>query len=73
MKGIAPTNIKEKYKERDTRNVIFTELPIPMNISIFQDKVVFTPWEDKKISFLIYSKQLAESFRNYFNSIWNNK
>ncbi|MDP7521026.1 MAG: helix-turn-helix domain-containing protein, partial [Candidatus Pacearchaeota archaeon] len=70
VKGIAPSNIKHMFKGRNIKNILFLDVPIPMNISIFKNKVIFTPWEDKQVSFMIHSKQLAESFRNYFYSIW---
>tara|TARA_Y100000034_G_C6760139_1_gene338488 strand:+ start:52 stop:774 length:723 start_codon:yes stop_codon:yes gene_type:complete len=70
IKGIAPKNRKDKFKGRNIKNILFVDFPIPLNISIFNNKVIFTPWEDKKVSFLINSRQLAESFRQYFYSIW---
>jgi sugar-specific transcriptional regulator TrmB len=73
VKGIAPAAIKEKFKGRDTRNILFTDLPVLTNIFVFKDRVGMTPWQDKKICFLIHSKQLATEFRNYFYSIWNRK
>lgn len=71
VKGIVPIQVKPKYKDRDKTNVLFIDFPAPMNISIFNDKVFFTPWEDKKVSYLIHSRQLSQSFRQYFYSIWN--
>jgi sugar-specific transcriptional regulator TrmB len=71
VKGIAPSKIKDKFKGRDIKNLVFVDFLVLLNISVFRDKVVFTPWEDKQISFMIYSKQLAESFRQYFYSVWN--
>jgi hypothetical protein len=71
IKGIAPTSIRDKFEGRDHRGLLFIDLPIPLNITIFRNKVLFNPWEDKQISFLITSRQLADSFREYFYSIWN--
>jgi len=71
VKGLAPSKIKDKFEERDIKNIKFVDFPIPLNISVFRNKVIFTPWEDKQISFMMHSKQLAESFRQYFYSIWN--
>jgi hypothetical protein len=53
------------------RIVKYVDFPIPLNISIVNDKIMFTPWEDKQVSFLIHSRQLAESFRRYFYSIFD--
>jgi HTH-type transcriptional regulator, sugar sensing transcriptional regulator len=71
VRGIAPTAIKDKFKGRKIENVLFIDMPIPMNIGIINDKIMFTPWEDSEVSILINSKQLADSFRTYFNSVWN--
>jgi HTH-type transcriptional regulator, sugar sensing transcriptional regulator len=70
VRGIAPKSIKEKFKGRKIKNVLFVDFPVPLNISIINNKVIMTPWEDKQISFLISSRQLANSFRQYFDSIW---
>jgi len=48
----------------------FTDMPIPGNIDIANDKILFTCWGENVFSVLIYSKSLAESFRNYFNEMW---
>ena len=48
----------------------FTEMPIPGNIDITNDKVLFTCWGESIFSVLIHSKSLAENFRNYFNEMW---
>ncbi len=71
VKGVIPFEIKEQFKDRpDYKNLRFAKFPILTNISIFQDKILFTPWEDKPVSYLIHSKQLADSFRVYFYSVW---
>lgn len=70
-KGIVPTALKPLLKGRKMRTLLFVDFPISTNISICKDKVIFTPWEEQKISFLIKSRQLADSFRVYFYSIWN--
>ena len=71
-KGLAPTDLRDIIKKRKAE-LKFVEFPIPLNLSVFRDKVIMTPWEDKKVSFLIHSRQLAESYRTYFYSIWNQK
>jgi HTH-type transcriptional regulator, sugar sensing transcriptional regulator len=70
-KGVAPQDIKEKFIGRSLKNIKFIDYPVPMNISVFRDNVLMTPWESEQITFLIKSRQLAESFRIYFYSIWN--
>lgn len=70
VKGIFPKELEYSAKDRTIQTKV-VDFPIPLNISILNDKVVMTPWEDKQISFLIHSRQLAEQFRTLFYSIWN--
>jgi sugar-specific transcriptional regulator TrmB len=70
VKGIAPTTIIDKFQGRDTTQIAFVDYPVPMNIGVFRDAVILTPWEDGQVSYLIRSRQLAESFRRYFYSVW---
>lgn len=73
VKGVVPSYLKEEFLRsgRKDKNVKFLDFPIPLNMSVFKDRVIFTPWQDKEISFLVYSRQLADSFREYFYSIYN--
>ena len=71
VKGIVPEKAREKYEGRKLENILFTDKPVLTNIGVFRDKVIMTPWEDGKNSFLVHSRQLAESFRVYFYSIYN--
>ncbi len=72
-KGIASAERRFKFVRYrgEVSDVLFVNFPTLQNISIFRNRVVMTPWEDKQVSFLITSPQLAESFRTYFYSIWN--
>ena len=70
-RGIIPSNIKDKYMGRDTKTLLFVNFPVPTNISIFQDYIIFISAEEEIIAFLIHSRQLVESFRMYFYSIWD--
>lgn len=73
VRGIIPNNkeILEMLKDRDQKGLLVVDFPTPENVSVMNDQVLFTPWEDKQVSFLIHSRQLAEGFRRYFYSIWN--
>jgi sugar-specific transcriptional regulator TrmB len=73
VKGLIPMKLKNLMLTGNTRHRIvkYVNFPIPLNISIVNDKIMFTPWEDKQVSFLIHSRQLAESFRRYFYSIFD--
>ena len=75
VKGLAPKRLKETINKVpwSKKCIKLIDFPIPTNISICKNKVAFTPWEDQEVAFLINSRQLAESFREYFYSIWNKK
>ncbi len=74
VKGLAPREIKkflftEKWQKKSIK---FADFPIPVNISIFRNKIAFTPWEKVPICFLVHSQPLVDSFKHYFYSIWDN-
>lgn len=71
VKGISPETIRNKYTDRDLTKVLFVNFPTLNGISIINDKVLMHPFDNGEISFLIQSKQIAESFRSHFYSIWN--
>jgi len=70
--GLSPELYREQVsKARWTKGKVkFVNFPIPTNISICNDKIAFTPWDDGEVCFLIKSKQLSDSFKAYFNVIW---
>jgi len=72
VKGIAERPLEKYLVGRPLLNYKLVDFPILQNISIFRDKVIFTPFEQRTVSFLIRSQQLAESFRKYFHTIWDN-
>jgi sugar-specific transcriptional regulator TrmB len=71
VKGLIPENIRGLVGKRPYSKICYVDFPIPLNISICGDKVLFTPWEDEEVTYIVYSRQLADSFRNYFNSIFD--
>jgi len=71
VRGISPESIRNKYEGRNMENFVFVNYPIPLNCAVCNEIIMFTPWEDKKISFLIHSKQLSNQYRELFYSIWN--
>jgi len=70
-RGIVPSELKEQFRDRDQKTLLYVDFPVPTNLSIFRNKIIMTPFEDKMVCFLVHSRQLAESFRQYFYSIWN--
>lgn len=71
--GIAPRTYQEVFRAHDWphHNIVYVDIPTLHNLSICNDKVIFTPWDQQKISFLVSSKPLADDMRRYFFSIWN--
>ena len=71
VKGIARSVLKKRLTRRRAGSVVFVDFPIIQNVSVFQNKVIMTPWDERQVSFLATSSQLAENFRQYFYSVWN--
>jgi len=74
VKGIALTKLRHLFEDRVKRGFMqmkYSEQPIPPNMSICNDNVALFNWGEKPVAYLIYSKQLAEKYRNFFYSIWD--
>ena len=72
IKGIASKDMIPYLKKRPKfLNMRYTSLPFPENMSIVENNVFIVSWEEKPVSFLIKSKQIADSYRRLFNQIWN--
>lgn len=73
LKGIAHVDARPYFiqNKRDLSNILFVDFPVLKNASVCGNKVIFTPWEDAQIAFMITSRQLAENLREHFYSIWN--
>jgi sugar-specific transcriptional regulator TrmB len=44
----------------------------PSTTFIYTDKIAIIIWKENPIGILIHSKEVAESYRYYFESLWNN-
>jgi sugar-specific transcriptional regulator TrmB len=74
VRGIA--NIKYKkstYIKKTKFKMKYINFPIPGNIDIHEDKVLFTSFKDKPLATLIMSRDIANKFKEYFYSIWGDK
>ena len=71
-RGICNKYYKTSWFAKKTNYLImrFTDMPIPGNIDITNDKVLFTCWGESIFSVLIHSKSLADNLKNYFNEMW---
>lgn len=62
---------KDREKEKFTEVKYMPKGYIsPAAIDIFQDYVYIFLWEEKPFVFMIKNKQIAESFKAYFNLLW---
>ena len=48
----------------------FISQKTPAGINIHEDKVAIIVWKKKPYGFLITSKEVNESFREYFKVLW---
>src|SRR3989344_5665803 len=71
-RGICNRYYKNSWFAKKTNHLTmkFTDIPIPGNIDIANDKILFVSWGESIFSVLIYSKSLADYLRFYFNEMW---
>ena len=73
VSGIANKEYKESWfaKKHKFLNLRFVDFPIPGNIDIIGDMVLFVSWKPNPMGVLIHSKSIADNLREYFNEVWN--
>lgn len=69
-KGIAPKKLKHLFEKRHYLKMKYTDMPVPSNTGICNDKLALISWGEKPRGVLIQSKQIAEKQREFFNSLW---
>jgi len=72
QRGIATLDFKQsKHYAEIPRGVKmkFVDFPLPATMDICKDKLLIISWENVT-GILISSKEIAERFLNYFDSIW---
>ena len=74
-KGIFNKEYEKLFRQRNGSKIVakFTEHPIPSNINIYNDKVLIISFSETPIAFLIQSKEIAQTFKDLFNEIWDLK
>lgn len=72
-KGIMSKEYVKYFKRRkgSTVEIKVTDYPIPSNLNIYHNKVLFISWSKEPTAFLIESEQIAKSFKELFNELWN--
>ena len=61
--------VKEMQKNIEFKRV---NIPIPANIDMTEDKIIHVTFSGKPTAVLIHSKELATTYRKYFEHIWAN-
>jgi HTH-type transcriptional regulator, sugar sensing transcriptional regulator len=72
QRGIATFDFKRSKHYADISKGVrmkFVDFPLPATMDIFKDKLLIISWENVT-GILISSREIAEHFRNYFDSIW---
>ena len=71
-RGICDKQYQKSWfvKKSKHLNIRFTDLPLPGNIDIIKDKILFVSWGETVFSVLIHSPSIADNLRDYFNEMW---
>ena len=66
--GLKKTKIVKRYPSFIQQR--YVPFPVPGNIDIMNDKVLITTCQEKPVGILIHSKEVADSYRVYFEEVW---
>ena len=69
VKGIANKK-NQSLKGYDKSEIKFTEMEIPPAMNIYGNKVLFYSFKNKPKGILIESEEIADQYRQLWNSIW---
>lgn len=70
IRGLAPKSLKPLFAKRKELKMKYPDFPIPSDITICDNKVGLTSWDDKPIGYLIKSKQIYSIYKKFFEDIW---
>lgn len=72
--GIVPIEQKDLFEKvyKNSKDVIYkyVSAPVPMNVSIFKDKLLIIDWSDTPKGILIKTKEIVSQFKSYFLNYW---
>jgi len=71
-RGICNEEYKKSWFAKKAKHLTmrFSNLPLPGNIDIINDKILLVSWGESIFSVLIHSQSLADNLRKYFNEMW---
>lgn len=61
---------KDKFRELTEFRYLPKDFPISSSTNIFKDTVAIIIWDTDPIVITVESKAIAESYRQYFNTLW---
>jgi hypothetical protein len=47
-------------------------MTLPSTIVIYENKILNVTWQPELMGFLIVSKEVADSYKEWFNLLWKN-
>ncbi|MFZ5955107.1 MAG: TrmB family transcriptional regulator [Nanoarchaeota archaeon] len=62
--------MKDFTNQDDNIKIKFIPYSLPTGIIIYGNKVATINWDKEPTGFVINSKQIAQSYRNFFNDLW---
>lgn len=68
---LLPENRRKKYLEPFKARYLSEKNIIPSTICVYKDKVLNIVWGEEPTAVLIISEQNADSYRKYFEMLWN--
>lgn len=72
-RGICNAEYEKSWFAKKSKHLTmkFSNLPLPGNIDIINDKILLVSWGENIFSVLIHSHSLANNLRKYFNQMWS--
>jgi len=62
--------LENNYSKNKNIEIKYVEHSTPSGVIIFDNNVATLLWGEIPIAFVIYSKQNAENYKNFFNELW---
>jgi sugar-specific transcriptional regulator TrmB len=70
IKGIAPKKLKPLFQKRKYLKMKYTDMPVPANTGICDNKMAIMTWGEKPTGVLITSEEIIQKQKDFFNALW---
>lgn len=71
-RGLVSSHHQKLLAQLRYAKIRYVTHPTPSNIGIFRDKIAIQSWSEKPMAVLITSQELANQFREFFETVWTN-